>query len=626
MRKEIGLRWTVWAVAMLTVLVAACGETVVKEVPVEVVVEKVVVREVPVEVQKVVEVEKEVVKEVVKEVPVEVVKEVEVIKEVPKVITEEKVVVREVEKIVVATAVPVGEKKFFTPAQGRRGGHLRTAIGFWPSTLDMTEQSSWQSPGQFARHYSGLLQLSPRDGTTVIPDLAEVWEMSEDLGSITLKLRSGVKWHDGKSLTTEDIIYSLNRWANPPAGVRQPRVGGFKNIKMVEKIDERTVRIDLQNPSIDFVPDLADSWHIMVPKHIVEITGSIDSPEKMIGTGPFVVKRIEEGSHVLSVANPNYFLTAPDGKPYPLLEQITSIAITNIELKMAALRTQQVDLAAPLRASEAPKGYALANELKGRVTIEVMLSPGVVFIQLNGERPPFDDFKARKAVYLAIDRQQIIDIQYPPEGPASMVSFFGTADPFIADVPTYPGYDPNTRDQQVAEAKRLFAEIGLKEFDLWTGAPPGVPPQLVQQQLEEMGVKVNIRSQEIIALRAREAEGDYQASFEGYGMASPNPMNFVSLLYSPGAGAFAHAAQPPDNWVRVYEKALKTRPGADRNVLFKQMDTIMREEWIPKIPLLRPDEYKIAWTYVRNIDAIPSFKFIQTKYIDAWLDENAPFK
>ena len=103
-------------------------------------------------------------------------------------------------------------------------------------------------------------------------------------------------------------------------------------------------------------------------------------------------------------------------------------------------------------------------------------------------------------------------------------------------------------------------------------------------------------------------------------------MNFVSLLYSPGAGAFAHAAQPPDNWVRVYEKALKTRPGADRNVLFKQMDTIMREEWIPKIPLLRPDEYKIAWTYVRNIDAIPSFKFIQTKYIDAWLDENAPFK
>ena len=49
---------------------------------------------------------------------------------------------------------------------------------------------------------------------------------------------------------------------------------------MVEKIDERTVRIDLQNPSIDFVPDLADSWHIMVPKHIVEITGSIDSQRR----------------------------------------------------------------------------------------------------------------------------------------------------------------------------------------------------------------------------------------------------------------------------------------------------------------------------------------------------------
>ena len=130
MRKQIGLRWTVWVVAaaMLTVLVAACGETVVKEVPVEKIVEKVVTEEVVVEVERVVEVEKEVVKEVVREVPVEVVKEVEVIKEVPKVITEEKVVVREIERIVVATPAPVGAQQFLMMTNDpfpKRGGPAR---------------------------------------------------------------------------------------------------------------------------------------------------------------------------------------------------------------------------------------------------------------------------------------------------------------------------------------------------------------------------------------------------------------------------------------------------------------------------------------------------------------------
>ena len=163
--------WRGWAAAavgasMLLLLAAACGETVVKEIPVEKIVEKEVVREVPVEVEKIVEVEREVVKEVVREVPVEVVKEVEVIKEVPKVITEEKVVVREVEKVVVATPVPAGQEPFLLKTLDpfpKRGGQLILAAHGPPAHFDLLQAGSVANIGSMGAMFDGLLRRGPED-------------------------------------------------------------------------------------------------------------------------------------------------------------------------------------------------------------------------------------------------------------------------------------------------------------------------------------------------------------------------------------------------------------------------------------------------------------------------------
>ena len=110
----------------------------------------------------------------------------------------------------------------------RRGGHLKVGVGQrFPAKWDLTQGSAWHYTMHFRRHYSGIFQLSPRDGQTVIPDLAESWEFNQTTDTLTVNLREGVQWHDGEPFTVDDVQFSLDRWVNPPSGIPQPRVSGF---------------------------------------------------------------------------------------------------------------------------------------------------------------------------------------------------------------------------------------------------------------------------------------------------------------------------------------------------------------------------------------------------------------
>ena len=264
----------------------------------------------------------------------------------------------------------------------RRGGHLIWAVGprAFPPKWDMTQAGVWHFTEHFNRHYSGILQFNPRNGIDVLPDLGESWEFAPTVDEITVNLVEDVMWHDGKPLTVEDIEFTLDRWANPPEGIPQPRVGGFKNIAGTEKVDDTTFKVSLKQPSADFLLDLADGWHIMLPKHIVTLEGGINSPERLIGTGSFRVKDTERDSFVLSEANPDYFRDAPDGSPYPYLDLVTTIQFTDWDTEAAAVATNRVDLAAPMNLA---KGWGVKESLGDKVEFVSAFSPGVMYIAMK---------------------------------------------------------------------------------------------------------------------------------------------------------------------------------------------------------------------------------------------------
>ena len=511
----------------------------------------------------------------------------------------------------------------------RRGGHLIWAVGprAFPPKWDMTQAGVWHFTEHFNRHYSGILQFNPRNGIDVLPDLGDSWEFAPSVDEITVNLVEDVMWHDGNPLTVEDIEFTLDRWANPPEGIPQPRVGGFKNIAGTEKIDDTTFKVNLKQPSADFLLDLADGWHIMLPKHILEMEGGINSPDRLIGTGSFRVKDTERDSFVLSEANPDYFRNAPDGDPYPYLDLVTTIQFTDWDTEAAAVATNRVDLAAPMHLA---KGWGVKESLGDKVEFVSAFSPGVMYIAMNGEQPPFDDFRARKALYLAVHRAPIqATLSTPiPELPANFiqVSYFGSADPNLSDVTGYYGYDPASREEALAEAKRLFEEVGLTEFTAHSGITGANADSalIIAQQLEDIGVKMNLETFETAPLRAMGQDGNYTVMFDSHAVAMSNPVNFIDLFYLDGAGAFYHSAPAPQEFLDKVAEVKKTFPGPERNKQFKELDTIMREQWIPKVPTLRFNEYKLHWSYVNNWDAIPAMKFIQTRLYDVWLSEDAP--
>jgi peptide/nickel transport system substrate-binding protein len=474
--------------------------------------------------------------------------------------------------------------------------------------------------------YSGVLQFSPRDGLSVTPDLAKSWKLADDLSSVTLDFNEGIKWHDGEPFTVEDVIYTINRWTNPPEGTPQPRVAGFLLVDKMEALDAQTLKITMKSPTSRILAALADSWHIILPKHVLEPAGGVLSqPEQVIGTGAFKMEDWVVGNSVVTVANPDYFVDAPDGSPYPFLDKITGISFANNELVKAALTTKQIDYYTSLAPSVA---YGIQKQFPNDISVIRWDSPGFQGIALNASRPPFDDPKIRKAFRCAVDTKQIIDLTSVPDvTPPNMrqISFFGTADPNYDDLLSYPCLDWGQKAAQQEKAKQIFADKGITKIKFLTEEEEPEIVLIVQQQMRPLGVEIEVNVTELTSAREQAYACDYELFWFGQAVASKSPVEILNQVFRPGAGFDMCQADPPQKWLDLLRDLDRVGLGSpEEKTITKEMDTIMREEWNPKVPVRRPDEFQIKWNYVMNIDPIPTAKFIQSRFIDAWLDSDAP--
>ncbi|SVA92687.1 uncharacterized protein METZ01_LOCUS145541 [marine metagenome] len=504
---------------------------------------------------------------------------------------------------------------------GKRGGVMKINTQKWFQRWDMTTRSHWSSTQGLNRHYSGVLQFSPRDGLTVTPDLAKEWTLTDDLMGSTFVFNEGVKWHDGEDFSVDDVIYTINRWQNPPEGVAQPRVAGLLLVDSMEKVGDNTLKITHTKPTSRILPAMADAWHIIHPEHVLSKTGGVlSSGEQVIGTGPFKVDSFSEGNNIVSVANPDYFQDAPDGSPFPYLDGITGIAFANNDLSAAALATGQIDYYTSLTPS---KSFPIKNK-RPSIIITRWDSPGFQGISMNTTKAPFDDLELRKAFACGLNTHAIAELSSTP-GVVPMefrqISFFGTADPNFENVAGLKCVDPAQREANEAESMAIFKAKGLTEVEFDSDNPDDPIATIVQQQMKELGVDVKIVTSEVTSAREKAYAGDTTLFFFGQAVASKSPVEIINQVYRPGAGFELYQATPPAKWSELLDQLdMATLGSEEEKALTAQMDTIMWEEWMPKVPVRRPDEFQVKQDYVRNIDAIATAKFIQSRFVDAWLD------
>jgi len=240
-----------------------------------------------------------------------------------------------------------------------------------------------------------------------VPYLAESVEPNEEYTEWTITVRDGVKFHDGSDLTATVVKNNLDAYRGAEGDhARSPLLFLFvlENIDTVTADDAaRTVTVTTKVPWVAFPAFLYSSGRLGITAQAqLDDTESCNS--ELIGTGPFMLESWEEGRDFRAVKNPDYWQMAPDGEPYPYLEEIVFEPIVESEQRVNALSAGDIDLG---HFSGAPDIIGLRDsEGAGDVrTYESNANAEVAFVQMNVSKPPFDDVRIRRAAALAVDRE-----------------------------------------------------------------------------------------------------------------------------------------------------------------------------------------------------------------------------
>jgi peptide/nickel transport system substrate-binding protein len=321
----------------------------------------------------------------------------------------------------------------------------------------------------YANVFEGLTRFAP-DGT-ILPALAESWEIAPDGLSWAFHLRDGVTFHDGSPFTAEDVVYSFDRAMAEGSTNAQKQL--FAGINEVTAIDDVTLEIGLDAPKGSLLFNLAWGDAVIVSP------GSADTnTSNPVGTGPFKFSQWVQGDRVELVRNPDYWGEAPK------LEKVTFKFISDPTAAFAAMMAGDVD-AFPVY--PAPENLA-QFEADPRFSVIVGSTEGETILAINNARPPFDDIRVRQAIAHAIDRQAIIDGAMFGYG-TPIGSHFAPHHPAYVDLTGLSAYDPE-------KAKALLKEAGHETIKATLTLPP--PPyarrggEIVAAQLRAVGIETEI--------------------------------------------------------------------------------------------------------------------------------------
>ena len=366
--------------------------------------------------------------------------------------------------------------------------------------------------------------INKDDNMDLAPGLAVSWKLLDDL-TWEFKLRQGVKWHDGSPFTTDDVVLTFDRAAklDTPGSFNQYLRG-----KTPVRIDDHTVHIKTENPQPLVDIDVA-AFAIVSKKHAegAEAPGDFNTGKAAIGTGPYKFVEWKPEDRLVLVANPDYW----GGKPK--WDKVIFKPIKSDPTRVAALKSGEVDVInnAPtvdvpdlekdpnivVSAGQGNRPWYLWMDSRRDIAPDVLDNDGKP-IWPN----PLRDWKVRKAISKAINRQAIVDRVF--EGSAVATSqllpegFYG----FNEELKVEP-YDPEG-------AKKLLAEAGFPDgFRLTVhGAVGGQPNdakviEAVAQMLTQVDLETSVRTYPASTFFSKTAKWEFGFAVRTYSVASGEP-------------------------------------------------------------------------------------------------------
>jgi peptide/nickel transport system substrate-binding protein len=347
----------------------------------------------------------------------------------------------------------------------KRGGTLRYAVHNAPAHFDVHQSGTVANIGPQSPMYDTLLRRSPKDGQTIIPDLASRWEISPDGKRYTFHLRKGVKFHDGADFTAEDVKATYERIARPPKGVVIPRTPLFATVGEIVVVDPHKIefRLTEARPKAYMLGAFASGWNIIVRKKTLEENqGNLRQVMNYPGTGPFRHVSRKDKEIWIMERFPDYW-----NKGLPLVDRLEVYHMFPFSPELgSAFLSGKVDYARLLD----PVSWRKAKEMQGVTAAAFNQSVIQAFWTNMQKNKALADPRVRRAIHLAMDRHALVEVvkDTAPMQVGGFVYPFHEMSTPRADLEKKLGYQKDIKPA-VQEARRLMKEAGygngLKNLD-----------------------------------------------------------------------------------------------------------------------------------------------------------------
>ncbi len=500
-----------------------------------------------------------------------------------------------VEKVVTATAPPTRQV-------------LTVALPSAPTSIDPADHRSRESETVIRNMFDGLVTRDTASGVHMELASAITWL---DDQTLEVKLREGVKFHDGSALTADDVVFTFERIIKEnaiefPEAHTSPRKGLIAPLVAVEKKDDATVIMRFSGP---WPPALQMLVHQQIlPKAYLEKVGTEGFLKNPIGAGPFKFVSAKGMDEFVMARFDDYYGGAPDLAPVgpACVAEVVFRVIPEASTRVAALLAGEVDIIQSVPAD-------LADTLAQTKGIQLKTGPGTrpLWMELNVSMAPFDDVRVRQALNHAVDKDLLVEALYGGRAvvlPGVLSPYNNYADP---DLKPY-AYD---KDQ----ASALLKAAGWSDNDnngmldkngqpftfvIDTQESTRQIAEAVASQLRDVGIEANVRIWEYSVIQPKLLAGERQAYMGDWGDSAFDPVGHMEAKWhgyvkgqSYGRGNFSTYNNP-----RVNELILAGETTADpetRKKVYYEAQTILYEE-APAVFLVLPEVIEAATARVQN--------------------------
>jgi peptide/nickel transport system substrate-binding protein/oligopeptide transport system substrate-binding protein len=503
--------------------------------------------------------------------------------------------------LLVSAAPAAAQDRGPEPGRGVGGGVYRRPLGNDPATLDPARIRDIYSLAVAQQLFDGLVQFDPT--LTIVPALAQFWKASRDGLTWTFTLRRGVKFHNGREVTADDVVYSFTRIVDPKTrsggadlflgiqGAQEYREGRAAQITGLRAFDSHTLEVRLTEATVPFVSILAVGHAKIVPRDVVEQQGEAFGSHP-VGTGPFRFIRWERGREIVLAANPDYF----DGPPR--LSRLVYRIFSGEQLDLAYQEFENGGL------EDSPVPSRNYRQIVGSQKYQYVKRPmfSLRHYGLNTRLKPLDDRRVRQALVYAIDREAIVsDIFLGRYALARGILPPGT----LGYNPKLAGYtyDPPRARELLAQAGYPGGR-GLPPIAIWSSVKFDDilrEHERIRKDLEAVGIRTEFHYQtDWPAFSRAMAEQKLPVFLRAWFADVPDPENFLfKLFYSKSPRNYTAYANPAVDGLLLQARA-ETDPGR-RVELYRRTEELVLED-APVIPVYHHTYERLFQAYVKNVE------------------------